>query len=174
MVTTRALAGLLTLTLGGVALAQYQTPPPSPPAQGTDPSAASSPHQRDVTSQPGPEAQSSPSDNPTAASTKHQHEVTDKVAKGTAVEDQSGQSLGSVTDVVKGTGSAHSYVVISSPDGKSTAVPSHVAHSMTKEGRIVIDRTALDGAPKVRLSELSAHDTHWQKKSDQYWAQHAG
>src|SRR5262249_12389175 len=143
MVTTRALAGVLTLAIGGAVYAQGNDTAPTQPAQGTDPNAASSPHQREATSKPGPEAQSTPGANPSTASSPHQQDVTGtsgKVETGMAVEDHSGQSLGSVSNVVNGSGTSHRYVVISSPDGTARAVPAPVANSMTKDGRIVIDR----------------------------------
>jgi hypothetical protein len=94
------------------------------------------------------------------------------VEPGMAVQDRNGQALGSVTKVLPGDNTSHGYVVISTPDGKTTPVPAMIASSMTVNGRLVVDRSALKGAPKVQESDLDA--TTWHKKSDRYWSQHQG
>jgi hypothetical protein len=78
-----ALAGLLAATL---TYAQNGTPP-APSAQRTDPTAASSPHQRAVTKTPADEtAAASGSTNPSAASTPHQKKTTKKPKTATPTE----------------------------------------------------------------------------------------
>jgi hypothetical protein len=177
--TTSVLASILTMTLGGVAIAQDQPASSSSASQGaqphqpTAPSAASSPHQRDVTSQSQTEAVPTPGAAPTAASSPHQREVTGKtneLQEGMAVQDRSGHALGSVSKVIEPTASSHGYVVIARPDGKTTTMPSTVASSKASKGRLVVDSKALKGAPTVRLSELETPDSGWQAKSDHYWS----
>ena len=62
------------------AVAIAQTPPP--PSDSSAPSAASSPHQRDVTSTPASEQPTSKSPDAAAAATPHQKEVTDASKAG--------------------------------------------------------------------------------------------
>lgn len=62
---------LIGITLLGVNIALAQTPPSS-----TNPSSASSPHQRDSTSTPTKETPTADSSNPSNASTPHQKQVT--------------------------------------------------------------------------------------------------
>jgi putative membrane protein len=69
---TRTAAFLALLSLASAHSALAQTPPPKE----TDPSAASSPHQRDSTSTGAAEAPASQSPEPSAAATPHQQEVT--------------------------------------------------------------------------------------------------
>jgi hypothetical protein len=94
------------------------------------------------------------------------------VEPGMAVQDRSGQPLGSVSKVLPGDSSSHGYVVISTPDGKATPMPAMAASSMTANGRIVVDRSTLKGAPKVKESDLDTNSTHWHSKTDRYWSKH--
>jgi hypothetical protein len=66
-----ALVGLL-----GSAVLVAQTPNPPPPHNTTNPSSASSPHQRDTTRSPTPEANPSAADQPADASSPHQRQAT--------------------------------------------------------------------------------------------------
>src|SRR4051812_34644928 len=75
------IAPAVAAALGLASLASAQTPPPTNPADAQeaeqttpspDPSAASSPHQRDVTRAPGTETAPNPNPEPDAASTPHQ------------------------------------------------------------------------------------------------------
>lgn len=67
---TMLLAGVL---VGAGAAAQAQEP--APPSETADPTAASSPHQRDTTGAKTPEAATTPSPEAEAASSPHQHET---------------------------------------------------------------------------------------------------
>jgi hypothetical protein len=184
MKTTSVLASLLTLTFGAAAMAQDQPPANSSASvsssvgaqshQPAAPDTASSPHQRIVTSQAQTEATPTPGAGPTAAASPHQRTVLGKVQEGMAVEDRSGQPLGSVSKILSATGGSPGYVLISPPAGgaAATPVPTAVASSMTANGHIVMDRAALQGAPKVQLTNLDANDTQWRKKTDRYWSSH--
>jgi len=90
------------------------------------------------------------------------------------VDDRSGQTLGTVADVVPAK-SAHRYVVVSGSVGRTTPVPYDVASSMMAAGKIVLDRTAFEQAPKISQSELSrGASASWRKKVDRYWRKHPG
>lgn len=199
MMTSRALTRSVNSRLGSLALiaclgglsagtsAQSQnqnTPAPSPqaqPQQPTNPAAASSPHQRDVTNQSAPEAAptqgANQGGNPSAASSPHQRQVTGTgtLQEGMQVQDRSShQPIGSVSQVIKkGTGDSHGYTVITTPDGMAVPVPSRVARSMAVDGKLLVDRSALSGAPKVPQSQFKETDSHLKQKSDRYWAAHA-
>jgi putative membrane protein len=69
-----ALLALIAVTSATCAMAQTPQPPPD---DKTDPSAASSPHQRDATSTKATEAKPAQNANPSSAATPHQREVTD-------------------------------------------------------------------------------------------------
>jgi hypothetical protein len=72
---------LICLLASTLSFAQNGTPT-SPSTQPTDPSAASSPHQRTVTKSPGDEsAATTQGTSPSAASTPHQKKATKKKAK---------------------------------------------------------------------------------------------
>jgi hypothetical protein len=159
MLNVRSTVGFLAaLALAGALYAQTPTPSQSAtgpgaenapqPSQDTSPNAASSPHQRDVTRMAAA--------NPGA------------IGQGAKVEDRSGQTLGSVADVVKESSGRDGYVIVSGTDGSARAVPYSVASSSATKGMIVLDRDAFLGAPKVKLSEVQSGQG-WQKKSDKYW-----
>jgi hypothetical protein len=182
------LAILAALGLAGALYAQTPSPSQSArgpgadtapqPSQDTSPSSASSPHQREVTKTPPSETTPSQNGEPSGAASS-QRDTTHwaaanagAISKGMMVEDRSGQTLGSVADVVKGGGAKSGYVVVSGTDGDARPVPYSIASSMATNGRIVLDRTAFVGAPKVKLSELESGQG-WQKKADKYWQKHS-
>jgi len=96
------------------------------------------------------------------------------VSAGMMVQDSSGRSLGSVGDIIPADSGEHGYVVVTAADGTATPLPYSVARSMAKDGKIVVDRSAFERAPKVQQSDVEHHDTSWQKKTDKYWSKHAG
>jgi len=199
VITVRALSILAALALAGAAYAQTTPPqnssqantPASPSSDNagqpspdtTAPSSASSPSQRDVTSSQGvPEATPNQNPNPSAASSPHQRDVTRMatanagapLSAGMMVQDSSGRSLGSVGDVIPGKSGKHGYVVVTAPDGTATPLPYSVASSMAKDGKIVVDRSAFEAAPKVQQSDIENHDMSWRNKTDKYWKKHTG
>jgi hypothetical protein len=74
-------SGLVGLVVAGALLAQSTNPPAAPAAQPSDPSAASSPHQRAATKSPASEATPNNEANASEASTPHQKQVTKKKSK---------------------------------------------------------------------------------------------
>jgi hypothetical protein len=140
------------------------------------PNAASSPHQRDVTTQPGNESQPQQNPNPSAAASPHQRSVTRlaeaNIASGMAVQSETGSRLGFVAHVVPGSSGTQEggYVVIAGAGGTATPVPYGTANSMIKDGKIVIDRSRFEGAPKVQQSKIDS-STSWKQKADSYWGE---
>jgi hypothetical protein len=153
----------------------YPSAQTSPSSQDTNPSSASSPHQRGVTSQSPKEAPAGANPDPSAASTPHQQSSTrlaetgpgGKVSSGMEVQSESGEPLGVVIDIIPGPSDAH-YVVIATPGGNATPVPYSTAKSMVRNDKLVIDRSRFDKAPKVQQSEDRSSQT-WQNKADNYW-----
>jgi hypothetical protein len=153
------------------------TPAPAPSQGETRPNAASSPHQRDVTKQPGQESVPNENANPAAASSPHQQQATrmaeaGPVEPGMSVQTRSGQSLGTVVDIVPGAaGDAKTgYVVIAAAGGTARPVPYSSASSMVQNGKLVMDRSRLMNAPTVQQNQLEDHSsTTWKKKADSYW-----
>jgi hypothetical protein len=197
MGTKRTLGMLAALALATAAYGQtqptpQQTPPDSQvnpstnPGQSSNPSAqpgeqrpsgASSPHQREVTSEPATESPPQMSSGPSAAASPHQKSVTrlataNGVASGMAVQTESGQPLGFVVDVLPGsTGTQESgYVVIAGSGGAATPVPYAAASSMLKDGKIVIDHARFQSAPKVQQNQIE-DSSGWKKQADKYWGQ---
>lgn len=153
---------------------------------GANPAAASSPHQREATRQSAPEAATqgdASSANPSAASSPHQRDATrmaaagagGEISNGMPVQTRSGESLGTVVSVVPGSsGNAHSgYVVIgdsSGGGGNATPVPYGAAASHVQNGKLVLDRSRLEKAPKIQQSQVQdSSNTGWQSKVDSYW-----
>jgi hypothetical protein len=186
MLNVRSTVGFLAaLALTGALYAQTPTPsqsatgPGPQSSQDTSPNAASSPHQRDVTKSPSSETAPGQNADPSGASSPHQRDVTrmaaanpGAIAQGAKVEDRSGETLGSVADVVKEHSGRDGYVIVSGTDGSARAVPYSVASSSATNGMIVLDRNAFVAAPKVKLDEVQSGQG-WQKKSDKYWQKHS-
>jgi Tfp pilus assembly protein FimT len=192
--TVRALSLAAALGVAGTAAVAQTSPEPAsaqansssentqsstPAQQATSPSSASSPHQRDVTSQQVPEATPNENADPNGASSPHQHLATADsgavVSSGMMVQDRSGQSLGSVGNVIPAKSGHRGYVMVNGTDGSATPVPYSIASSMAKNGMIVLDRATFEGAPKVQQNELEhPAGTAWQNKADRYWSKHTG
>lgn len=195
MITARLLSILAASSLAGIAFAQTQTapatqpsatPPPAAPAPGyntSNPSSASSPHQRAVTGMRAHEAPPSPNPGPTAAASPHQNQSLRMAEAGSGgkswsnmpVESPSGQSLGSVSSVVPGLNGRQSsgYVVVSGSNGMSVPVPYKTAHSMMRNGKLVLSQSKLEHAPKVTQEDLQNSADHaWRVQADHYWESH--
>jgi hypothetical protein len=88
------------------------------------------------------------------------------------VESRSGQSLGSVSDVVPGLNGRKSsgYVVVAGANGMSTPVPYRTASSMVRDGKLIVGESQLAQAPKVTQEDLQNSSDHaWRIKADRYW-----
>lgn len=94
-----------------------------------------------------------------------------------AVESASGQSLGSVSKVIPGLNGRKSsgYVVVSGANGMSVPVPYRTAHSMVRDGKLVLSQSRFEHAPQVTQEDLQNTADHaWRIKADHYWRQHGG
>jgi hypothetical protein len=180
-----ALAIAAALALAGPAPAQKTEAPPTPgvpggagtptpgavnPA-GTDPSTATP----SIVGPPPTGAQSS-SNSTTDGRQRDTSRATrmaaagGTVSAGMPVQTVAGEPLGTVRDVVPDSTGAPGYVLITIPTGGKTAVPYSTIASLTREGTIVLDRSRLQGAPRVEDSQLqNPSDTRWKKQADQYW-----
>jgi hypothetical protein len=88
------------------------------------------------------------------------------------VQTSSGQSLGSVANVVPGLNGKKSagYVVVSGPNGESVPVPYKMANSMVRDGKLVLSQSRFERAPKVTQDDLQNSSDHsWRVKADRYW-----
>jgi hypothetical protein len=198
MNTARLLTILAASSLAGIAYAQTQTAPstapsaqpgtappaaapaPAPGYNTSNPSSASSPHQRAVTGMHAHEAPTNANPGPTAAASPHQRNTVRMAEAGAGgkswanmpVESSSGQSLGSVSTVLPGLNGRQTsgYVVVSGSNGMSTPVPYRTANSMVRDGKLVLDQSRFEGAPKVSQEDLQNSADHaWRTKADQYW-----
>ncbi|MGH8170955.1 MAG: hypothetical protein ACRETJ_10505, partial [Steroidobacteraceae bacterium] len=173
MKTVRLLGILAASSLAGIAYGQTQTapsstpsaqsntpPPAAAPAPGyntSNPSSASSPHQRAVTGMRSHEAPTSSNPGPTAAASPHQNQSLRMAAAGSGgktwtsmpVETRSGQSLGSVSNVVPGLNGHKSsgYVVVSGSNGMSVPVPYRTANAMVRDGKLILSQSRFEHAP---------------------------
>ncbi len=196
MKTARLLSVLAASSLAGIAQGQTRTAPatsPSPesnrspaataPAPGyntSNPASASSPHQRAVTGMRPHEAPPSSNPGPTAAASPHQQRSLRMAEAGSGgkswmsmpVETSSGQSLESVSSVVPGLNGHKSsgYVVVSGSNGMSVPVPYRTAHSMVRDGKLILSQSRFEHAPKVTQEDLQNGADHaWRMKADHYW-----
>jgi hypothetical protein len=154
---------------------------PAPANSGnSDPSSASSPHQRSVTSDDANEQAATQSPDPSAASTPHQRDtvrtaVAEKMttfSPGMGVQTRAGKDLGTVSDVVSDSSGQPAYVVIADENGRDTAIPYAAARNMVHGTKLIVDGQRLKSAPKVPESQLEdKSNTNWQGKADSYWKQ---
>lgn len=183
MITARLLTALAASSLAALAYAQTQ------PAPSTQPNAApgynrTQPHEREMRSVQGneaasPDRRSAPGSMLDTGQSRTHADSLRTAAAGPAghwsnmsVESASGQSLGTVSKVVPGLNGRQSsgYVIVSSSNGESVAVPYRTAHSMTRDGKLVLNRTRFEHAPKVTDEDLQNSSDHaWRVKADHYW-----
>ncbi len=153
---------------------------PAPDSSGnSNPSSASSPHQRDVTSASNSEAQpTTASPDPRAASTPHQRDTmrmaaAGSISSGMDVQSREGKQVGTVVNVVNDSSGKPGYVVIADQSGRDTAVPYSAAKHMVHGNKIVVSDKRLASAPKVPESQLQdTSNTEWQGQADSYWSKH--
>jgi hypothetical protein len=184
MNTLRNFTVLAALSLAGAAYAQTQaTPDPqtgpplpsqssrgAPASDDSTRSAASSPHQRDATSQSTQESTPDANPDPSSAATPHQRGATRMAAAGTIssgmeVKTPSGDSLGTVAAIIPGVSSGSGYVVIASPPGSATAVPYATASAMVRNDALVMDKKKADNYWSKYSPMSPGHDK--QKNPDQ-------
>jgi hypothetical protein len=185
MITARLLTVLAASSLAAIAYAQTQ------PAPSTQPSAApgynqTKPHQREMTSVQGneaasPEKRSAPGSVLNTGQSRTHTDTLRTAEAGPAgdwsnmsVQSASGQSLGSVSQVVRGLNGRKSsgYVIVAGSSGESVAVPYPTAHSMVRDGKLVLNRSRFEHAPKVTQEDLrNSADHAWRVKADHYWMQ---
>jgi hypothetical protein len=185
MKTLFSLASVAALTLGGIAYAQAQVPP-DPGAAATpgttnpsksDPSTTTpgvvspSPAQTDPTSRA--ERANSPSEpDPSTSPTRMAEAATaGKLSAGTIVQSPAGAAIGTVKDVVPDPSTGRpSYVLVNTRSGANTAIPYSTLAPMFSNGRVILDRSRLEDAPRVSNSQLRDPSDHtWQQKAEQYW-----
>jgi Ni/Co efflux regulator RcnB len=88
------------------------------------------------------------------------------------VQTPSGQSLGSVSRVIPGLNGRPSsgYVLVSGAHGMSVPVSYRTAESMVRDGKLVLQRSRFEHAPKVTQEDLQNPSDHaWRVKADRYW-----
>jgi hypothetical protein len=88
------------------------------------------------------------------------------------VETDSGKALGFVVDVLPGqAGTEESgFVVIAGSGSGTTPVPYGAARGMIHDGKLVIEDSRFERAPRVPQSQLEdPAASAWQDKARQYW-----
>jgi sporulation protein YlmC with PRC-barrel domain len=175
------------LSVLGVALAQtpQQTPPPQPSTSQTEGTAADRVRPGEAPTQgarrqaedPRPatkETEGTAADRtPPGKTPTRQGDLAKRGAQseiiGAAVVTSANAPIGKVVDVVFDATDQPAFVVIQS-EGKAVAVPYAVANSMKTADKIVIDRSRLQAAPKVKEGQWRDESSRsWKKESEQYW-----
>lgn len=80
-------------------------------------------------------------------------------------------TLGKVVDVVFDAKGQPEFVVISTEQGKSAAVPYRTASAMKSGKQVVIDKSKLQRAPTVKQGEWRSQSETWKEDSSRYWDQ---
>lgn len=186
------LTALASLTLASAVVAQEQATPPEPatqarppvpatapqgdtsgkvipgktPTQGapTDTEAVTSPSAKEVTAPDGTAAREAPAAEPGASSGTAAAKIV-----GRAVVSPTNAPLGEVSEVVFDSRGQPAFVVISM-EGKSSALPYATASSMMSGDKVVIDKSRLQGAPKLKAGEWrDQSSTGWKNEASRYW-----
>jgi hypothetical protein len=183
MITARLLTIFAASSLAAIAYAQTQ------PAPSTQPSAApgynkAEPHQREMTSVQGDEARapnkrSAPGSVLDTGQSRTRAATLRTAEAGSSghwsnmpVESSTGQSLGSVSRVVPGLNGRKSsgYVLVSGSNGETVPVPYRMANSMVRDGKLVLNHSRFEHAPKVTPEDLQNSSDHaWRTEADRYW-----
>lgn len=194
MAKLRSISMLAALGLAGAAFAAQNPVSPGPAdaqaapptdaqsTQNPDPASSSSPHQRDVTKTPGSETAPTDSPDPEGASSPHQKGAVGETPHagmagaatklvGLQVQSPTGEPLGAVIDVTMDASRQPEYVVISTGNDTSTAVPYSAVAAMVKGNKVIMDRTRLQNSPQVAQSELrDKSNSKWRADADKYWS----
>ena len=188
----QTLTALASLILASAAVAQEQATPAQPATQARPPVSATPP-QGDASGKVVPgktPTQGAPSDTE-AVTSSSATEVTapdGTVAReapaaepgtssgtaaakfvGRAVVTSSDAPLGKVSEVVFDAKGQPAFVVISA-QGKSSAMPYETASSMMSGDKVIVDKTKLQGAPKLKAGEWrDQSSTSWKSEASRYW-----
>ena len=88
---------------------------------------------------------------------------------GLPVETSTGETLGSVVDIVRNKAGTPTYAVVAI-DNDTTAVPYDTAVGMIHGDKVIMSQAKLSAAPKVKQSEwLDQTSSSWRTQSDRYW-----
>jgi hypothetical protein len=95
----------------------------------------------------------------------------EKLSAGTIVQSPTGQSIGTIKDVVPDPRSGEpSYVLVATRSGANTAIPYSTIAPLFINGRVTLDRSRFEEAPHVSDGQLrDTSDKAWQRKAQQYW-----
>jgi sporulation protein YlmC with PRC-barrel domain len=161
---TASLAAVLSLLGATLAHAQQtqparpgETPTQGAPTQTQSPSPSTSPTEGTAADR------TPPGKTPTSQGATQRSELV-----GAPVVSTTQAPIGQVVDVVFDSKNQPAFVVISS-EGKAVAVPYSVAKSMKSADKIVMDRSRLQAAPKVKEGEWRNEAGTWKDESARYW-----
>ena len=179
MITARFLTVLAASSLAGIAYAQTQPAPSSQPGASpgyNTPNPQEQQQMKTAPSQESPESQSQESQSQESQESKHER----MAAAGTGgqswsdmqVENGSGESIGKVSKVIPGLdGKDESgYVLVTGANGENVPVPYRTAHSMVRDGKLVLSQPRFTQAPRVTEEDLENSADHaWREKADHFW-----
>ena len=180
---------------------QTQPPQTEPKTQAepgtstTDPSSASSPHQREATSTEATEQPAGGSSEAESASSPHQREATStetteqpagqagqqsgsgeqrtSTLLGTKVQSPSGERLGQVDKVITDERGNAAYLVVAygggGAQGKRVAIPWSAASAMMKGDTLQLGRSQLEQAPELPATAADVSKGTWSREADNYW-----
>ncbi len=178
--------------------AETAAPVPGDPSGVAAPPPAGSPDQANsatypTPSEPGTGATPAQAADPHAAANQHRRNAlrtaaasgnTGSINTGMTVQTKTGQSEGSVVDVVRQPNGRPAYIVIADHGGSRRAVTYQAARLMVHGNRLVLDEMRLRGAPVVPAPTQTTerpdrenpnpHDAGsarpgWQAEADRYW-----
>jgi len=188
----QTLTALASLTLVSAVPAQGQATPAQPATQASSPVSAT-PSQDDTSGKVVPgktPTQGAPSDTeavtsssateataPDGTAARETPAVEPGTSSGTAAAKIVGRPvvtsnyvpLGKVAEVVFDSKGQPAFVVISA-QGRSSAMPYETATSMLSGDKVIVDKTRLQGAPRLKAGEWrDQSSTEWKSEASRYW-----
>jgi hypothetical protein len=172
--------------LSGISATAVAQTPPEPGAQATpgqsnperaDPSTATPSMVSPSAPHPAPQDSSSQSPDKDMANAAQQRPKTGREARlgglsaGSIVQSPQGENIGRIKDVVPDAKTGEpAYIVIATRSG-NTAVPYASIAPLYQSGHVVLERSRLEGAPRVSDTQLRSDNTQaeWKKQADRYW-----
>lgn len=93
------------------------------------------------------------------------------VSIGLTVQSETGEPIGTVTDVLAdATTGAPLYALIST-EGETAAVPYEAASSMVQADALVVERSRLESAPRIEQGQLTDPAATWASEANAYWGE---
>jgi hypothetical protein len=92
------------------------------------------------------------------------------LSAGKLVQSPEGKAIGTVQDIVPDPNTGQPAYVLIATSSRATAIPYWAISHLLRDAHLVIDRSLLTSAPRVRDEQVrNSADVTWKKQADRYW-----